>query len=291
MVPLVLGSCGLIGFAFYEIYVARNRAVVRFSIFRQTTALVNYLGTFIHGVVLWSLLYYLPLYYEGVKDYSPTLVGVAVFPETFTVAPASIVVGILMSQFGRFRWAIWSGWGLSTLGMGLLNLLKPSTSVPGWIFLNLVPGLGLGMLYGSLTYGTVSPQHQPDVAFAAAMYSFMRAFGQSVGVAIGGTTFQGQLKKELAKFPDLAPRAVELARDASGLVEHIQTLPRGSTERLNLVEAYSKALNVVWSVMAGLCFIALATSALTKHFDMDQAHETEQGLRRTVVETRDYDVR
>lgn len=95
--PLILGACGLIGFGFYEIYIARN-PVIPSNLFRQPTALVNYFGTFIHGVVLWSLLYYLPLYYEGVKNYSPLIVGVAVFPETFTVAPASVIVGVLMSR-------------------------------------------------------------------------------------------------------------------------------------------------------------------------------------------------
>lgn len=133
--------------------------------------------------------------------------------------------------------------------MGLLYLLTPSTSTAAWIFLNLVPGIGLGMLLGPPNYAIQAPIEQADVGFAAAMYTFSRSFGQSVGVAIGGTTFQGQLMKELLKYPELAPRASELAQDASGLVRVIQTMPLESAERLDLVEAYADALKVVWAVM------------------------------------------
>lgn len=42
--------------------------------------------TFLHGIILWSLLYFLPLYYEAVKGYTPIIAGVAILPETGFVA-------------------------------------------------------------------------------------------------------------------------------------------------------------------------------------------------------------
>lgn len=75
--------------------------IIRLAIFKQQTALISYIGTFLHGVILWCLLYYLPLYYECVKGYSPIISGVAAFPETFTVAPASIIIGVLVSKWGK----------------------------------------------------------------------------------------------------------------------------------------------------------------------------------------------
>lgn len=145
LLPLILGAVGMIGFVVYERY-GPKQPLVPLDIFYQRTGLVNYFGTFIQGVVLWCMVYYLPFYYEAVKDYSPTFVGVAVFPQTFTIAPTTIVVGIVISKTGRFRWAIWTGWFLTVLGMGLLCLLDVSTAVPAWIFLNLVPSFGLGCL-------------------------------------------------------------------------------------------------------------------------------------------------
>ncbi|KAI4130802.1 MAG: hypothetical protein LQ347_003249 [Umbilicaria vellea] len=278
ILPLLLGVFGIIGFICLESYLARE-PLIRFAIFKQRTAMVNYFGTFIHGVVLWCLLYYLPLYYEGVKDYTPTIVGVAVFPETFTVAPASVIVGVAISITGRFRWAIWSGWFLTVLGMGVLCRLSPNTSIPAWIFMNLVPGLGLGMLYSSLGYAIQASAEQVDVAFAAAMYTFSRSFGQSIGVAIGGAIFQTQFKAKLTAYPALAGNATELAQDSSTLVQIIKAMPKDLPEREMLVTAYADSLKVLWAVMAGLAFVAFVLSCGTEGLNLDEQHVTEQGLK------------
>lgn len=278
ILPLLLGVSGLIGFICFENHLARE-PLIRFAIFKQRTAIVNYFGTFIHGVVLWCLIYYLPFYFEGVKDYSPAIVGVAVFPETFTVAPASIIVGVAISITGRFRWAIWTGWFLTVLGMGLLCNLTPDTSTPAWIFMNLVPGVGLGMLYSSLSYATQASADQVDVAFAAAMYTFSRSVGQSVGVAIGGTILQSQFRAKLTAYPTLAGNATELAQDASGLVQLIKAMPKDLPERMMIVDAYAESLKIVWAVMAGLAFVALVLSGLTKGLDLNEPQVTEQGLK------------
>lgn len=278
LVPLILGICGLLIFVVYEIYVSKT-PLIPLRIFNNRTAAVNYIGTLIHGMVLWCLLYYLPLYYEAVKAYSPIIVGVAVFPETFTVAPASILVGVAVSITGRFRWAIWSGWSLTVLGLGLLYLLGPETSVPAFVFLNLVPGLGMGLLFASMNLATQAATTEKHVGFAAAMYIFMRSLGQGIGVAVGGVVFQSRFAVALRGHPDLAENATTLAQDASGLVQIIKAMPEGAAERTGTVGAYADALKVVWAVMAGLAFLALMLSFATKGLGLNARMETEQALK------------
>ena len=200
LVPLILGICGLFAFFIYDSYGAKT-PLIPLVILNNRTAAVNYIGTLVHGVVLWCLLYYLPLYYEAVKGYSPIIVGVAVFPETFTIAPASILVGIAVSITNQFRWAIWSGWSLTVLGMGLLYLLDSETSVPAFVFLNLVPGLGIGLLFSSMNLATQAAATERHVGFAAAMYIFLRSLGQGIGVAVGGVIFQSRFAIELRGYP------------------------------------------------------------------------------------------
>ena len=279
LVPLILGICGFFVFVLYEIYVIRT-PLIPLSIFGSRTAAVNYFGTMVHGIVLWCLLYYLPLYYEAVKAYSPIIAGVAVFPETFTVAPVSVLVGIAVSITGRFRWAIWSGWSLTVLGLGLLYLLGPKTSVVAFVFLNIVPGLGTGLLFACMNMATQAAATEKHVGFAAAMYVFMRSLGQGIGVAVGGVVFQSQLTVKLEAYPDVGRNATAVAQDASGLVQIIKALPEGATERSELVNAYADALKVVWAVMAGLAFVALLLSLLTKALTLDARMESEQALKR-----------
>jgi MFS family permease len=258
-------------------YVAKE-PMVRFSIFNNLSSKLVYFQTFIHGLLLWSLLYYLPIYYEAVKNYSPIITGIAVFPETFTVAPASIVVGITTSITGRYKWALWVGWILTVLGMGLLYLQDVNTSTVAWVFLNLVPGLGTGILFAGMGIAIPSSAAAIDSAYAVAFFSFFRAFGQGVGVAIGGTIFQNMVQKKLQAYPLLAPFAAEYSKDAAGLVQVIKAMQPGLA-KTQLIQAYADSIKVIWVTMCGLASVAMLTCFFVKEYSMDIQLETEQGFK------------
>ncbi|KAJ6103473.1 hypothetical protein N7486_005900 [Penicillium sp. IBT 16267x] len=277
LVPLIIGAAGLFVFAFYE-YRFASDPIIPPIIFVNRTATVSFIGSVLQGLILWCTLYYLPLYYEAVKEFSPILSGVALFPETFTVAPSAVVVGILITVTGRYRWAIWLGWTVSTIGLGLMCLIKVETSTYGWILLNLVPGLGLGILFPSLGYAVQASAEPDHLAIAVAMFSFFRALGQAIGVAIGGVIFQNQMFKNLLKYPALAPMASAYSQDASGLVQVIKSMADGAT-KLHLKEAYTDSLRIVWVVCCAISGVALLFSLLTESYDLDKALQTSQGLR------------
>jgi len=102
VVPMVIGILGLIVFLLYSKYIALQ-PLIRGSIFSTSTSIVGYLGTFVHGIIVWSLLYYLPLYYELAKDMGPTETGVALFPLTFITAPCAVIVGLIIAKTGKYR--------------------------------------------------------------------------------------------------------------------------------------------------------------------------------------------
>ena len=102
LLPMFLGIFGLVGFMLYSKLISLE-PLIRGSIFSTTTAKVGYLGTFLHGILTWSMLYYLPLYYEVGKGFGPTEAGVAMFPVTFTTAPAAVVVGLVIAKTGKYR--------------------------------------------------------------------------------------------------------------------------------------------------------------------------------------------
>ncbi|MCJ1226433.1 hypothetical protein MMC12_003085 [Toensbergia leucococca] len=276
LVPLLVGIAGEIVFVVYEEHFAAE-PLIRLTIFKNRTAAVSYLGTVIHGMVLWGILYYLPLYYEAVKGQSPILAGVSMFPETFTVAPAAMVAGFIITFTGRYRWAIWAGWTLTTVGTGLLYLLDVHTSTVEWIFLNLVSGLGTGILFPSMAFAIQASSTNADLAFAVAMYSFFRAFGQALGVAIGGTVFQNQMKQLLLTYPALAAQADVYSRDASSLVQIIKAMPAGA-DKVDLMQSYAGALKIVWITFCGIAGLGLVASLWTRGLDLTRAFETEQGF-------------
>lgn len=282
LVPLIIGIVGLIVFVPYEAYVAKE-PLIRLVIFKNRTSAASYLGTMLHGMILWCLLYYEPLYYEAVKGESAIITGISIFPETFTVAPVAVATGLVISKTGHYRLPIWIGWGLTILGSGLLYLMDVNTPTVSWIFLNLVGGIGMGMLFPSLNFGVQAATSNEDMAYAVAMFSFFRAFGQALGVAIGGTIFQNEMKKKLAAYPLLAAQASEYAKDASSLVQIIKAMDDG-LKKTQLIQGYADSLKIVWVVMCGLAFLGLCVSLPIQALSLDRVLETQQGFAKAQVD-------
>lgn len=274
--PLAASAAGMCLFIAYENLLA-DETTIPLNIFRNPSTSIAFMNTFVHGVMMWSVLYYLPLFFEAVKGYSPILAGIACFPETFTVAPCTVVVAITVQLTGRYRWALWSGWVIATTGMGVMYLLDVDTPVWKWVVLNLVPGIGLGLLFPAMGFSIQASAPQKDAAGAVAMFTFFRGLGQSVGVAIGGVIFQNRIKAKLLTFPDTASLAGKYAQDASALVEIIKSLPENSKIKAELRIGYADALKWIWMIMCGLAGVAMLASFYSKAYTLDLGLETEQG--------------
>ncbi len=280
LVPLLLGVGGLIAFVIYSVYFS-SEPLIRRSLFNSPTAITAYFGTVVHGIIVWSLLYYMPLYFEVAKNYSPITSGVAIFPFTFTTAPAAVVVGIVITKTGRYRPSVWIGWCLTTLGMGLLIYLKTATSTPSWIFLSLVAGTGTGMLFSAQGFAAQASASNFDLPFAGAMYSFFRAFGQTLGVAVAGVIFQNTFKR---KIQNTAYKmfADEWSRDSSALVQVMKAWSREGEEgirRAVVVEAYVESLRMVWIIMCAIAGVTFICSLVwTAEISLERELETEQGF-------------
>jgi uncharacterized membrane protein len=59
--PLVLGVFGLVGFWFIEDYLVKE-PMMPMRVFKERTAFASYIGTWVHGIILWSIIYYLLLW-------------------------------------------------------------------------------------------------------------------------------------------------------------------------------------------------------------------------------------
>ena len=193
-----------------------------------------------------------------------------------------MVVGILVTKTGRYRWAVWGGWTLAVFGAGLLILLDVRTSIPQWVFLNLVGGIGTGLLFPALVFAIQASNTSEDTAFAVALASFFRTFGQGLGVAVGGVIFQNQIKAKLLAYPLLAPFADEYSQDASGLVQIIKTMSSDLPQKAQLIQAYADSLKTVWLAICVLGAVALITSIWTKGYNLNVEHKTEQGFNHRV---------
>lgn len=141
--PLGFGVAGYVILGYHETF-ATAYPIIRKEVFANRSTNIAYATTAIHGMVLWCLLYYQPLFFQGVRGYSPVLSGIALFPATFTVAPMAIISGIVITKTGRYRWAVWGGWALTTLGLGFMIAIDTDTQLVQVVLTDLCTGVGLG---------------------------------------------------------------------------------------------------------------------------------------------------
>lgn len=189
-----------------------------------------------------------------------------------------MVVGLISGITGRYRWSLWTGWSITTLGAGLMCLMRPGTTIPQWIWLNIPIGIGTGMIFPAMALSIQAACEPALNGQAAAFYSFLRTFGQSVGVAVSGVIFQNAFRERLASIPALAHLAEEYSRDATIVVEVIKRMPAGDPTRADLVEAYCDALRSIWISLIAFAAVSFLISLTVKGYSLQQEHVTQQGL-------------
>ncbi|KAK6079437.1 major facilitator superfamily transporter [Seiridium cupressi] len=276
LIPTIVGFAGIVSFVYWEFRFA-SEPIVDKRIFNTWTAISAYLQTVLHGLVLWAAIYFLVLYYQAVKLYSPVTSALALLPETVGLSISSVVVGVLTSMTQRYRWALWSGWALTTLGAGLLYTLSTETTMTQWIFLNIPFGIGTGMLFTAQILA-IQAATEPELNGAAAgFFSFIRIFGQALGVAISGVIFQNSLKQKLLRIPGFASLADEYSRDATTVVEIIKEMTDGNTKTM-VIQAYSDALGSIWLSFLAFSAAGFVLSLTVKGYSMTQEHVTKQHL-------------
>jgi hypothetical protein len=106
------------------------------------------------------------------------------------------------------------------------------------------------------------------------MYTFLRTFGMCLGVAIGGTVFQNQLRVHL-KDGGLNE---DIARDAEAFITVMKHMDATRFPVHLYRQAYAASLRNVFEVLTGVAVLGGILSAFVSHADMDRALDSEHVL-------------
>jgi hypothetical protein len=169
-----------------------------------------------------------------------------------------------------------------------LNLLDSSTTVFGWVVLNIPSGIGLGILFASLSLATqASAEHRADCsaeekvkvkAFSAGLNPFFRALGQACGIAVGQAAFSNQISKTLG--PDVG-------RDAIALVSDLRKLKASDPQKIVIIDAFVGSLRVVWWILVALTSLLAVLTLFTRDFSFVKAERPSDGEKAEVESTDD----
>lgn len=180
---------------------------------------------------------------QAAKSKSPVLSGVAIFPLSFTIAPAAAATGAVVTMTGKYKYATILGFSLMMIGLGLFTTLEADSSTGAWAGFQTIIGLGLGIGFAGPQFVCLAPIKPVDQPGAQTFFVFgesppgttlmrlkwrltlpiVRSFGQILGIAIGSTAFGTRLTDLLPQaFATMLPGTT--ADDAYAAIPVIKTL-------------------------------------------------------------------
>lgn len=270
MAPLSIGVVGLVVNVLYEIRIAATPFLNK-AVFNQGSAIASYGAAMLQGLILYIALYYSAFYFTAAHFFGPLRTGVSILPCSILLVPGSAIVSALITRTSKFRWAIYSGWTVSTLAAGLFILFDEHTSIPIWAIALSLLGLGMGMLLSSINFSVQAIVDPAHAAQAAATYAFTRSIGMTAGVALGGSIFQNLVRRKLSQLD--VPSATDIARDTEAYVHVLRELP--VARQSVVMQGYTAGFTGIWVAMTVLCACGLVTSIFIKRGNLNRVLESK----------------
>jgi MFS family permease len=208
------------------------------------------------GIVFYSLLYYLPIYYQSARQMSITASAALILPLVIAQSIASILSGQYISRMGRYGEVIWLGYACWTLGAGLHLLFSRSSSTVGIVFVLIVEGFGVGLVFQPTLVAAQAHSAKSDRAVVISARNFIRAFGGSVGLSIASPIYSNAL---FANLPPTLPEKLA-AKIKASVFDMPDTSNLGVDDRAGLLDAYADAARAVfylWLAAIAICLVLM----------------------------------
>ena len=157
--------------------------IVRFNLLRSRTFAAGTVQVTMLGFVLMGSVVLLPLFMQTLLGWTATTAGLWNSPRGVGTALCVPLVGYLLGKGWDARWMLVSGF--SVVGLLFFGFARMTLASGTWdiFWLQIVQGLGLGLLFVPLTTLTMSPIAKADTNYATSLYNTLRNIGSSIGIS------------------------------------------------------------------------------------------------------------
>ena len=231
-----------------------DKALLPPRIILQRSVAASCLGAFlIYGTFLVHA-YFLPIWFQAIKNDTATKSGVSLIAYMICNALFSVIAGIFVSGIGYFAPPAILGAAIGTVGCGLLSTLQVDSGPGEWVGYQVVTSTGLGMAVqqGVIAVQTVLTLEETPIGIAVVIS--MQSLGGAVFVSVGNNILQNILNQVSTErnLPGVDVKAVI----AAGATQFRSLVPAESLPAL--LVAYNYALQRVFIAaipLSGLAFV------------------------------------
>lgn len=282
VICLIVFGALMIGFFLFSEKRIAKFPLMPLSMFKSWSNNAVFIVAFMHSMVSVGIEFYLPLYFQSVKQASPTRSGILILPMMVIEAAVDILAGISIHHTGRYRELIWAGAALMTLGTGLYIIFGTDTSVAKVVGFEVIGGIGVALLFQTPMIAIQNTVSQADTATATATLGFFRNLATSLSIVLGGVVFQNSMaaRQPSLAAADLSESVLEaLSGDhAAANVEIVKTI-QDAAQRQVVLGAFAWSLRNMFIMYTGIAAVAMVASVFIKQRHLSEEHtETKTGI-------------
>lgn len=239
------GAVILIIFIYWEHRVGIG-AMIPLPIIRKREIWTACLTMLFLFVTVFIAAFYLPIYFQSIKEASPFMSGVYMLPGILSQLVIGISGGFLAQKVGYYLPFAVVGAVVAAIANGLLSTMGPYTSTAKWAGYQIIMGVGRGLSM-QMPILAVQANAAPEmISVATAVLVFSQTFGGAVFIAVANVIFNNTLRDELvARIPHI---------DAELVINAGAAAVRQVVEREDLPEAlmaYSKGVSATFLLAVG----------------------------------------
>lgn len=166
------------------------------------------LFTFLLSGGLMSIVYYLTIWFQTVKEDSAMHAGISTIPLVVSLVVMSIFSGGFTQKIGYYVPAMLLSPVLCSTGAGLLSTLTRSSGHSAWIGYQVLFGFGVGCGFQTSNLASQTVLPRADVPLGMALMFFMQQIGGSIFVAVSQNIFSSKLVRSLSGTAGLDTKAI-----------------------------------------------------------------------------------
>ncbi|KAF9290967.1 hypothetical protein BGZ68_005554 [Mortierella alpina] len=236
--------------------------IVPIHLYKIRNLWATYGSLFFSGMAFFGILFYLPVYFQVIKQESATVGGLETVPFVIGIVITSISSGIWVLKKGTYAFFPALGNALFIAGSALCVLFARDTTRVVSIFILLVCGLGMGFTMQASTLAVQAAVKPKYMATVTASVQFVRSLGQVFGIAIVGSVFNNKLESTLlAHFP-LNASILKVTQQYEYIKDYSEM------ERDTIYDSFIHALHFVFYSSIAFTSLAFIMSCFIQHKEL-----------------------
>ncbi|WP_136055251.1 MDR family MFS transporter [Microbacterium sp. K24] len=261
---LMVGGAVVAAVAFVIVELKVREPLIPLSLFRGRTFTLSVLASISIGVAMFGTSVYLAQYMQLSRGATPTEAGLMTLPMMAGLLISSMVVGQLVTRFGKWKGYLILGSVLLIVGSVTLSTLHYDTNFFLVSLYMFAMGAGVGMTMQNLVLIVQNVAKPSEMGVASSGVTFFRSLGGTVGVSVMGAVVANSLtglfsdgKERIGEaIAKLGDKGAEVAAQlSSGTLPEVRLLPE--PVRSIIEDFYAQAISHAFLIGIPLAVISL----------------------------------